>query len=217
MHVRSLIFRSIAPLLAFLIQPPLSSAQQPPPREQTDTEILYRGRYTNCDAAYSVILPAGFVAHRDRSTAVNRGFRVDLSAPQDPRPMSHAAPRYLSVSNEYNSTELRSLTDIVNDALRRESDAKADFDVVEQLPVRLAGMAAAHFRARFKNREGRLIPEKMVEEGIIAFRPEEHGRGNLIYQLQLVSKENTYADDKRILDQITAGFRLQNFGSPGCE
>ena len=187
-----------------------SLAQQPPTREQTATEILYRGRYTNCDAAYAVMLPAGIVAHRDKSTAVNHGFTADLSAPGDTRPMSRTTNRYVEVSNLFNSTGLRSLDDVADDALRREAESRSDFDVVEHLPVKLAGLPAIHYRARFKNRE------KMVAEGIIAFRLGERGHPDFIYRLQLVSAEAAYPDDKRVFDRLTAGFRLQDFGAP-CE
>jgi len=186
-------------------------AQENPGKNQqdTETETLYRNRYSNCDNGYVVDLPAGVVAHRDKA-AFNRGFQIDLSAPQSAKPFSASEQRLIAVSNRYNTQELPAFGAIVENEIELAQEDSPDWNVLERLPIKLDGLQATHLRARFKGK-------KMVNEDIIAFRPGVSGHGDLVYKIQLITLQASYAEDRRMFDAIVGGFHVLPWGATGCQ
>ncbi len=199
----------MAMLLSVMLAAAQAQPNSPQHRQDTDTETLYRGHYSNCDGGYAVDLPAGVVAHRDKASS-NRGFQIDLSAPGDPRPFSAADERFIAVSDHYNSLELPDFAAIVQNELAQAQDEQPDWSVLERLPIKLDGLQATHLRARFKGK-------KMVDEDIYAWRPEENGRGNLVYKIQLITLQASYSQDRTVFDQIVAGFHRLPWGAAACQ
>jgi hypothetical protein len=177
-------------------------------RQDTNTEILYRNHYTNCEGGYAVDLPAGVVAHRDKA-ASNRGFQIDLSAPGDTRPFSASEQRFIAVSDQDNVLELPSLAAIVDNDRDSELEDRPDWSLLERLPFRLGGLPATQLRARFKGK-------KMMDEEILAYRPQENGRDDMIYKIQLITPQSSSAGDRTIFDRIVSGFHRLAWGPGGC-
>lgn len=199
----------MAMLLSLLPVGLRAQAKSSQDKQDTDTETLYRTHYSNCEGGYAVDLPAGLVAHRDKAGS-NHGFQIDLSAPGDIRPFSASEQRFIAVSDHFNSLELPSFPAIVQNEVAQAQDEQPDWSVQERLPIKLDGLQATHLRARFKGK-------KMVDEDIYAWRPEENGRGNFVYKIQLVTLQASYSQDRDIFDQIVAGFHRLAWDAAGCQ
>src|SRR6266568_4714934 len=69
--------------------------------EETETETIWRGRYTNCKYGYYVMLSSGVIAHGSHRPAPNHGFLVSLPDVGKTSEASVSDPRFLWVNAEY--------------------------------------------------------------------------------------------------------------------
>lgn len=212
--VRLLGFIAIVPLLwAFP-----SAIRTDFPSEQhhwqdTATEEISTGRYSNCDDGYYVELPNQIVAHGAKPPSPNHGFTIDLADPRSTTDvLGQKLSRYISVENNYNAAELPSLAAIVDDDLKSLEQDKSDFHVLERASTRLDGLNATLLRLRYA--EG---TETISEVDIVSYRPRgPKGRGDIIYEFRLVTAEDTYSQDKNIFDEILVGFHLTRLPLGAC-
>lgn len=159
-------------------------------------DIMVRGRYTHFDYAYSVLVPAGMTGATDPPGGSQHGFGIDLTNPtttawteRDSLPKA-----YLYVEGSYNSAELASLDDAVQESLKflKEKDGRSR--LLSKRRTRLGGLPAIRFTASYD--EGN---EAMTEEEIIAFRGPD---SDIVYSIDLRTPASRYARDKSLVTQM---------------
>jgi len=170
--------------------------------EETETETVWRDRYTNCDYGYYVVLPSGVIAHGSHSPAPNHGFVVSLPDVGRTSEASLNDQRYIWVNAEFNMSESQSLRGVANYQFDLASRDKANRRVLESEPTKLGGLSAIRFRFEYDGANGRTR-----EEEVVAFRPEKAGVG-IVYEIGLRTELVYYARDSQWFDQMRLGFRL---------
>jgi len=212
--VRLLGFIAIVSLLSALLSVVRTDTQsQQHHWRDTATEEISTGRYSNCDYGYYVDLPNEIVAHEAKPPSPNHGFIIDLAEPDSSADaLSKKLARYISVGNIYDAAELPSLAAIVDDELKSLERDKSGFHVLERAPTRLGGLNATLLRLRYT--EG---IETISEVDIVSYRPRGPNKlGDVIYEFQLVTPEDTYPQDRHVFDEILSGFHLTTLSVGAC-
>jgi hypothetical protein len=179
---------------------------------RTATEIVWRGRYSNCDYGYFIDLPEGAAAHSPKPPQPNHGAIVDLARPSSDEELSSHLRRYLSFDSRYNGTDSSSLTSVVDGELNVMGQDKKDFRVIAESPARMAGLPATLVKMSYADQEGAVIAV-----GIIAYRPPgARGLGNIIYKIMLTSTWATFDQDKAAFNTVVAGFHMRPLPLGAC-
>lgn len=180
--------------------------------QRNTTEIVWHGRYSNCDYGYYVDLPEGVVAHTPKPPQPNHGAVIDLSRPGSGKELPIQLHRYLSIYSSYNVTDLSSLTPIVDEQLSIIGQGRRSFRVIAKSPARLAGIPATMVKARYVDADGTAIIL-----GIIAYRPSDaRGLGNIVYKVMLTSTRATFGQDRAAFKAVLAGFHMTPLPLGAC-
>jgi hypothetical protein len=158
--------------------------------------IIVRGRYSNFDYSYSVVVPKGLIGRRSRSPSPNHGFIINL--PFDGR---------LVVDASYNSAEWHSF----DEAIKAHSDL---FSEVTQRPVmvssrrrsQLGNLKAIRFKLQSTSSQ---TNESIIRDILLAFRPVPNEVG-IVYELALTTPSSPYGKHKALLEQMRMSFRLKS-------
>ena len=173
--------------------------------EETETETIWRDRYTNCDYGYYALLPSGVIGHGTHSPAPNHGFVVPLPDVGKTSLVSDDDPRLLFVNAEYNMSESRSLRRVADYQLGLASQGKATFRIVERKATTLDGLAAIRVRFEYDTSSSR-----MTELEVIALR------SGIVYEVGLRTRQADYEHDHKWLVRIQEGFRLMSLPQGPC-
>jgi len=194
-------------LLPLVVSPSSFQAEPAQQRhwEETTTETIWRGRYTNCDYGYYVLLPAGMVAHGSHAPAPNHGFLVALPDVLRTSAASFDEPRFVWLDASYNASDYQALADVANYELDLTKQDKRAFRVVERGLARLAGLPAVRFTVEYQAREG-----VVVEEQIVALR------SGIVYTIGLRTVGADRSLDEQRFQTIRNGFRLLNLPRGQC-
>ena len=92
-----------------------------------------------------------------------------------------------------------------------QKQGKDGFAIVEQKPFKLSGLSASYIRAEFKR-----ASVTLVEEDVIAYRPEQNSLRGIVYVLSLVTPAAAYGQDKKTFEDIVSGFRLTDVPIGEC-
>jgi hypothetical protein len=169
-------------------------------RSQAQAEKAYitvKGRYSNYDYAYSVLLPKGVVGLRSPSPNPNHGFLVRLDGGGNDQ---------IVVDASYNAAEWKSLDEALSAALSqftREQNAEAR--VMMRTSAVLGGLDAIHFRL-LSGMPG--SSNAIVEDVVLAFRKESGGVG-IVYKIALTAAALRYERHQPLLMRLQRSFRLK--------
>jgi hypothetical protein len=165
--------------------------------EENDTETLWRGKYSNYDYGYYVILPSGFIGHGCHSPAPNHGFLTALPGVARTQYTSSKYERFIWVNAEYNSLEFNSLAEAADRLAKYMGEDKKGFRQVAKEPVRLNGTPAVRIQAEYVGPKG-----KVIEEEVLTLR------AGILYEIGLKTTDQNYVTDHERYRRILAGFRF---------
>ncbi len=186
------------------------SSQSPGHWRETDSEAIWTGRYSDCDFGYSVILPAGIVAHSAKSTGPNHGFAINPAAPRSARAFkTPESDRYIEVLSFYDLEDHEETTSATIDYYLwlGEIGGEKNVESLSRRTLSLAGLSAKRIETRWMENSTAIRRDR-----IIAYRRS----GGILYQLTLQSPEKTYANDEQLFDRIVEGFRLNKLPTGEC-
>jgi hypothetical protein len=153
------------------------------------------GRYSNYDYAFSVSVPNGITAFRNRAPFPNHGFGIDISKSQQ---------SYLWIDASYNGLEWKSFDDAIKanlEFLRREG--AAEVKLTEQSSTYLSRLRAVRFVAKYN-----LSGKPMAQESILAFRREKN-KEEIVYSINLRTPTNRFERDRALVAEMQSTWRLQ--------
>ncbi len=183
-----------------------SSPPQGPHWQITDSETLWTGRYSNCQYGYYFLLPTGVVAHGEHSPAPHHGFLVKLpEVGTNTQVVSDNSERLVWVNGEYNVTEQTTLSGFADEEIDITATDRTQFKVTERHSTTLDGRPAIEFKAEYERPRGRVI-----EEVLVALH------ADVAYELGLKTTPEHYAEDRRVFEQLIAGFRFTRIPKGQC-
>ncbi len=184
-----------------------SKAQQAHQRywEETKTETLWRGRYSNEDYGFCVSLGNGVVGHGAHSPAPNHGIYLSLPDVGNVNPAADALDRVVWVDAHYNVSDYRSLGSVTKYELGIASEGKTAFRIVQRKATTLGGLRAIAFAVDYEGSHGR-----MVEQGVLALRC------GIVYTVSVQSFADFMAADQEQFDEIRKGFTLLPIPQKEC-
>ncbi len=165
--------------------------------EETETETLWRGRYSNCDYGFYVSLGNGVVWHGTHSPAPNHGIYLPLPDVGNVNPAADALDRFIWVDAHHNVSDHRSLESVTTYELGVASEGKTAFRVVQRKPTTLGGLRAIAFTVEYEGHHGRV-----VEWGVLALR------SSIVYTVAVQSLADSIAADREQFEQVRRGFTL---------
>ena len=163
----------------------------------TESESLWTGKFADCDYGFRVVLPEKFVAHANLPPNPIRGFLVGLPDTSTRINVSVEDERFVGVSAEYNSLELKSLksaTEYLLDLRRRRNSG---LSVTARNATRLGGATAERVKIGYDTPKGRV-----VEEIVVALR------SGIVYEISMRTTAANYESDQPKFTRIIAGFRF---------
>jgi hypothetical protein len=173
--------------------------------EETETETIWRDRYTNCDYGYYVVLSSGVIAHGSHSPAPNHGFLVSLPDVGKTSEGSLDEKRFVWVNAEYNMSESHSLRGVVDYQLNLTTSDKAVLWIDERKPTTLGGIAAIRFGFEYGSPDSRVI-----EKEVVALR------SGIVYEIGLRTRPADYDRDEQWFEQVRSGFKLLSLAPGEC-
>src|SRR5215831_815824 len=99
---------------------------------ESESELLWKGRYAHCDYGFYVLLPQGYVAHSSLPPSPNHGFLVGLPDPATVHPVSVDDQRFIYVTAEYNSLEFQTLGAAAESRIDLTRGDKKGFEVIKR-------------------------------------------------------------------------------------
>lgn len=176
-----------------LLRPPNVTWQHERPAADP-SEFMVTGRYSHHDFAYSLLVPAGMMA---ATTETWHGFGIDLANPTSVAWAKRGLPQaFLRVEGSYNSSDLASLDDAVQESLAAMKPAYGSYRMLSKRPTRLGGVPAVRFVASYI-RGG----ESMIDDEIVAIREKE-----IVYTIELTTPASRYSRDRSVLTQMQMSF-----------
>jgi hypothetical protein len=165
---------------------------------QTADETIWHVKYTNCDKGYAVELPTGVVAHGSLPPSPNHGFLISALAPETTSEVTLDADRLVGVYATYGAAEYGS----ARGYLKQELEWEGPIEVVANYDTKFQGQPAAY--AHFRKTKGETTLET---EEVIVYRRSK-SVGPIFYVLWLRSTSQSYAQDRKLYEQIRSGFRI---------
>jgi hypothetical protein len=164
---------------------------------ETESETLWRTRYSNEDYGFYVLLDTGTIGHGTHSPAPNHGFLVSLPDVGRQSPASATEDRFVWVDISYNASDYHSLSDVAFYEDHLMDDERGASRVVEHKFTKLTGLKAILYRNEYSSPKGTI-----VEEQIIALR------SGIIYTIGLQTTQADLSSDELQFRRIQGGFRL---------
>jgi len=182
-----------------------------PPRHwvETESETLWRGRYTNCDYGYYILLNHGTVGHGSHSPSPNHGFLVSLPDTKKVSDATDKALRFIWVDASYDASDDQSLAGNANQSLafvhNEINNEQSVFHNHKPSRTTLAGLPAIHSRVEHLSPTGNLIVETIVAS-----------RSGIIYTIGLKTLQQNRIFDEQQFQQIVNEFRLLKLPKGEC-
>jgi hypothetical protein len=198
--------------VAILFTPGLtlySQTSQPPHLRrhwtETETETLWRIRYTNCDYGYYVLLGSGVVGHDTLPPAPNHGFVISLPDAGRTSPTTDKEERFVWVDASYDVIDDQSLAGAVSDEEQTMENVRGKSRIVERKSTKLAGLQAILSRVEYPSPSG-----TVVEETIIAVR------SGIKYTIGLRTILEDRSIDEEQFQKVINGFRMLKLPRGQC-
>lgn len=164
--------------------------------QERDGLIHIKGRYSNYDYAYSVLIPKGLIGLMSPPPFPNHGFGIDLSKPQR---------SYLWVDASYgDAPEGKSFDDAIKDNLDFvKGDGVTDIVLSQKISTNLSRLRAVRFVIHYK-----ASGIAMVRETVLAFRKNGDDVA-IVYSINLRTPTSRYSKDRRVIDELQKTWRLK--------
>lgn len=169
---------------------------------ETANELIWRGRYKNCDHGYLVNLPAGVVGHGSHPPSPNHGILISAGNPSIATEVTLVEPRLVDVYDSNDAAGLGSARAYLKEHELRPADASEKITIVEQRDTKFRGFSAVyvHFRRTKELRTSE------VEELVIYRTPKE--LGPLFNVVLLRTTPEFYSHDHTLFLQIRDGLQF---------
>jgi len=164
---------------------------------KTSNELIWRGRYTNCDKGYALILPDGVAAHGSLPPSPNHGILVSAEAPGTTAEVKLGSPRLIDVYDDYDAEELGSARAYLEKY--QEQSAK----VVETRDLTFKGLPAAYVHYRVKKEAVVIETEELV-----VYRTNGKNHGPIFYVIMLQTPAEHASQDALLYHKIRDGFQV---------
>lgn len=164
-------------------------------------------------SGFVVTLPPGIVAEPAATPECEHGFYIELS----PRPAEIAARphapisyRYIAFDTRWDTGDMPSLDDVVNDItsnllnhIPADLVNVGEVTVDSNFPARLGSLPARRLVIRYKNTQH----QRAVRQVIVAYRTRKDASA-IVYLLVLNTTEQSFQEDIVLLGKVMAGFKV---------
>lgn len=169
---------------------------------ETPNELIWRGRYKNCDHGYLVNLPAGVVGHGSHPPSPNHGILVSADNPSSTTDVTLKEPRLVEVYDSNDAAELGGPGAYLKEHELRPTSASEKITILEQRDTKFRGFSAVYVHFRSTKEVG--ISE--VEELVIYRTPKEIGP--LFNVVLLRTTPEFYSHDHTLFLQLRDGLQF---------
>lgn len=175
--------------------------------QQTESETLWVGRYSNCQYGYYVLLSAGVIAHAELPPSPHHGFLLSLPDAGSKAEISvYNSDRFIWVNAEFNASDNSTLAGIADSRINLSSRDRQDFRLIERhKAATLRSVPATRFKGEYGAPKGRII-----EEEVVALR------SGIVYEIGLRTPEEDYPADRERLEEILTAFRFSRVPEGQC-
>ena len=164
---------------------------QPEPTATPAPEQWQVQRYSNCDYAYAVQVPAGL--HATVHAYDNHGFHIDLPG----------SPAQIWVVNSYNMAESNSVVEAAKWKLEVERSGKERWDAGLLRREKVGDLEAVRVTATFLRGS-----RPWCAEMVFIYRPPEPGiGGNILYDFRLETPAARYRELLPLFNRTLSGFQ----------
>ncbi len=181
----------------------------PPHWRETPNETIWTGKYSNCDHGYYVLLPSGVIGHSGSlPPAPNHGFQIDLANPSGTNTVPPSSVRRFWVWDSpgfESESEVSKTDDSLDDTKSKGTTEASQF--LRRTFLRVGGQKAVHIHSSLKNGK-----DLLIEDYVNFYSPD----ATTEYQFKLITPRADYAADKRLFDQVLAGFRFTTIPDGEC-
>ena len=189
---KTLLQLAVALLFAFIVV-----AGQEPKQSAPASEQSWNGRYRNYEYGYTVMIPSLFVGLSPASPWPQHGIEIKLT------PDGHAA---VYTTGYFSSVDYPSLDAAVDADVDNLRNRTKDLKIIRRETERLGKLCAIRVVARYKHASSGM---SFVQETITATRKSKHPEEEVTYTITLVTPEQRYANDTKILSAILRSWRLR--------
>lgn len=159
---------------------------------------IHRGRYTNQEYGFSVVIPEGYVGVKDPEPNPAHGFWIVLSR----RPKAT-----INVYGNYDAANYTSLDEAVDAQLRYVKSDGTGIEVLSREPMKLQSLPATRVVARYRDPASGAT---MIQDLITSFRWQRYDGEEepwVLYILFLRTPESRYNADKEVFDRVVSAWR----------
>ncbi len=169
---------------------------------ETPSELLWRGRYKNCDKGYLVNLPAGVIAHGSRQPYPNHGILISAENPGITTEVTLKDRRLVDVYDTNDASELGSARAYLKEYDLKPSKESEKVTILEERDTQFKGSSAVY--VHFRKTEGGSVAE--VEELVVYKKQKEIGP--LFHVVLLRTTPEAYSRDHALFVQIKEGLEF---------
>ena len=138
---------------------------------ETSNELIWRGRYKNCDHGYLVNLPPGVVGHGSHPPSPNHGILISAKNPSITAEVTLEEPRLVDVYDSNDAEELGSARAYLKEYELKSAKATEKITILEQRDTKFRGSSAVYVHVR----ETKKLSTFEVEELVVYRTPKEIG------------------------------------------
>ncbi len=172
---------------------------------ETETETLWKVRYTNCDYGYFVLLGNEAIGHGTHSPSPNHGILVPLPDVGRTSYATDKEERYVWVDASYDVIDDQSLLGAVSNNEQIMEEVRGKPNTVKLIHTKLASLPAIMSSVEYLTPKG-----TVVEETIIAVR------SGIVYTIGLRTNLKDATTDEEQFQRIVNGFRLLKLPKGEC-
>jgi len=169
---------------------------------ETPSELLWRGRYKNCDKGYLVNLPPGVIAHGSHPPTPNHGILISPENPGATTEVNLEDRRLIDVYDTYDAGEEGSARAYLKRYELKHDKASEKITILDERATKFRGSSAAY--VHFRKTDGGSITE--VEELVVYREPKEIAP--LFNVVLLRTTAEAYTHDHPLFVQIKEGLEF---------
>jgi hypothetical protein len=169
---------------------------------ETPSELVWHGRYKNCDSGYLLNLPAGVLAHGSRPPSPNHGILISTENPGTTTEVTPEAPRLIDVYDTTDASGLGSAKAYLEHYELNAAKTSEKITILEKKDTQFRGSPAVYVHFR-KTGSGSTAE---VEE-LVVYRNQKE-IGPLFYVALLRTTPEAYRHDHQLFAQIKDGLQF---------
>ncbi|HXZ11626.1 MAG TPA: hypothetical protein VEG64_04465 [Candidatus Sulfotelmatobacter sp.] len=177
---------------------------------ETSNELIWRGRYKNCDHGYLVNLPPGVVGHGSHPPSPNHGILISADNPSITTEVTLEERRLVDVYDSNDATDLGSARAYLKEYELKPANASEKITILEQRDTKFRGFSAVYVHFR-KTKE---VSTSEVEELVVYRTPKEIGP--LFNIVLLRTTPEFYSHDHALFLQVRDGLQFSPVPRGDC-